>query len=93
MTNQLGGKAALVVGGTRGIGAAISRRFVSDGASVVMLYKSRTQEALSLSDELSTNNAKVAALKVDISDAAAFSSALENAISIWSDPREVIHPH
>jgi NAD(P)-dependent dehydrogenase (short-subunit alcohol dehydrogenase family) len=31
------GKVALVIGGTRGIGAAISRRMVADGASLAII--------------------------------------------------------
>jgi 3-oxoacyl-[acyl-carrier protein] reductase len=41
----LDGKVAIVIGGTRGIGAAISRRMVADGARVGMIHLSRTEEA------------------------------------------------
>ena len=41
----LGGKVALVIGGTRGIGAAISRRFAASGASLAIIYRARTDEA------------------------------------------------
>jgi meso-butanediol dehydrogenase / (S,S)-butanediol dehydrogenase / diacetyl reductase len=36
-SNQLAGKAALITGGARGIGAATARRFVAEGARVVLL--------------------------------------------------------
>lgn len=39
------GKVALVIGGTRGIGGAISRRLAANGASLAVIYRSRTDEA------------------------------------------------
>ncbi|STU82705.1 oxidoreductase YjgI [Klebsiella pneumoniae] len=38
-------KSVLVLGGSRGIGAAIVRRFVADGASVVFSYSGSPQAA------------------------------------------------
>ncbi|MFS2055147.1 SDR family NAD(P)-dependent oxidoreductase, partial [Variovorax sp. CT11-76] len=40
MTKSLSGKAALVTGGSRGIGAAIVRRLANDGAAVAFTYAS-----------------------------------------------------
>ena len=44
MSNQLSGKVALITGGGSGIGAAIARRFVAEGAKVVIT--GRRKEAL-----------------------------------------------
>jgi cyclic-di-GMP-binding biofilm dispersal mediator protein len=38
-------KSVLVLGGSRGIGAAIVRRFVADGASVVFSYSGSPEAA------------------------------------------------
>lgn len=50
MTN-FEGKSVLVLGGSRGIGAAIVRRFASDGAKVVFTYSGSRDAAESLAQE------------------------------------------
>ena len=71
----LNGKVALVVGGTRGIGAAISRRMVEDGASLAMVYRSRDLEAEELRSSLRSQGAEVLAIRADASDPAALADA------------------
>lgn len=73
--NNLNGKVALVIGGTRGIGAAISRRMVADGASVAMVYESRDDEAEELRSSLSAQGADVLAIRGDVSDPATLTNA------------------
>jgi 3-oxoacyl-[acyl-carrier protein] reductase len=41
----LTGKKALITGGSRGIGAAIARRFAGEGADVAITYTSRPEAA------------------------------------------------
>jgi cyclic-di-GMP-binding biofilm dispersal mediator protein len=45
------GKSVLVLGGSRGIGAAIVRRFVVDGATVAFTYAGSSEAAQRLADE------------------------------------------
>ncbi|HMQ46159.1 MAG TPA: 3-oxoacyl-[acyl-carrier-protein] reductase [Saprospiraceae bacterium] len=49
----LDGKVALVTGGSRGIGAAIVRRFAENGANVAFTYQSSAEKAQALADEIS----------------------------------------
>ncbi len=52
----LQGKTALVTGGSRGIGAAIVRRFVEEGANVAFTYLSSAEKANALATELTNNH-------------------------------------
>lgn len=45
MTQPLSGKIAVVTGGARGIGAAISKRLAADGATVILTYSKSKDEA------------------------------------------------
>ncbi len=74
---SLEGKVALVIGGTRGIGAAISRRLVADGASVGIVYLSRAAAAENLAQELRDRGGVVSVLQADVSDAAALNDAID----------------
>ena len=52
MNKKLTGKAALVTGGSRGIGAAIARSLAEDGADVAISYVSSPDKAKALVREL-----------------------------------------
>ncbi|CAB3628049.1 SDR family oxidoreductase [Achromobacter pestifer] len=71
------GKVALVTGGTRGIGAAIVRRFAQRGADVAFTYAKSDQAAMDLVHELGATGAKLLAIKADSRDPAAVRAAVE----------------
>ena len=48
---DLTSKKTLIIGGSRGIGAAIVRRFVKDGAQVAFTYSGSHDAAQALSQE------------------------------------------
>jgi 3-oxoacyl-[acyl-carrier protein] reductase len=74
---NLDGKVALIVGGSRGIGAAISRRMAADGASVAMIHLSRADEAAALAAELEAAGTETLVIRADVADRAALADAID----------------
>ncbi len=64
----LEGKTALVTGGSRGIGAAIVRRFAEQGADVAFTYRSSAAPAEALAEEMSQLGVKAKAYQSDAAD-------------------------
>ena len=78
----LAGKKALVTGGSRGIGAAVVRRLVDEGATVVINYRASADAAEALVKELDGDGGRVAAaLQADVSDPAAAKDLVERAVA------------
>ena len=61
-------KIALITGGSRGIGAACVRAFVEAGYAVAFLYKSSTEKAQALVQQLRAEGRDVAAYQCDVED-------------------------
>jgi 3-oxoacyl-[acyl-carrier protein] reductase len=68
-TKSFKGKVALVMGGSRGIGAGIVRRLAADGASVAFTYSSSEEKALQLVSEIDSTGGKALAIKADSASA------------------------
>ena len=65
MNKKLTGKAALVTGGSRGIGAAIARSLAEDGADVAISYVSSPDKAKALVRELQEKGVRAVAFQAD----------------------------
>lgn len=74
---SLAGKVAVVVGGARGIGAAVSRRMIADGASVAIIYLSRSDQAEKLASELRAEGGSVLLAQADASEPIALADAMD----------------
>lgn len=62
------GKIALVTGGTRGIGKAISQRLASEGADIILNYKKDSVTAEETAEELRAMGRKVWVFQADMKD-------------------------
>ncbi|MEY4105949.1 MAG: hypothetical protein RL181_291 [Bacteroidota bacterium] len=76
------GKTVLITGGSRGIGAAIARRFAEHGADVAFTYRSSEAQALALADELAQLGVRARAYH---SDAASFAEAESLVAAVLQD--------
>ena len=75
--DTLRGRIALVTGGSRGIGAAISRALAEAGAAVAINYRERRDEATKLADDLRKTGVPVITVQADVSMANAVSKMVE----------------
>jgi 3-oxoacyl-[acyl-carrier protein] reductase len=77
---KLDGRVALVTGGQRGIGAAIVRDFVSEGAICFINYPSEKEEreAAAFVEEITRLDASVVAVRADVANEAEVTSLIEH---------------
>ncbi|MBV8623960.1 MAG: 3-oxoacyl-ACP reductase FabG [Herbaspirillum sp.] len=74
--NILAGKVAFVQGGSRGIGAAVVKRLVADGAIVAFTYVSSPDKAQALVSSVEAAGGRALAIQADSSDASALQQAI-----------------
>ncbi|WP_163989175.1 SDR family NAD(P)-dependent oxidoreductase [Pyxidicoccus caerfyrddinensis] len=76
----LEGKVAIVLGASRGIGAATARAFAAEGASVVLA--ARSEDALRvLAEELGRSGGTALAIRTDLGDAASVEALVKQTVS------------
>lgn len=81
MTGPLAGKSALITGGGRGIGAAISRRLASEGAAVTLTYVGASQQAEALVREIADAGGAARAVQADAREVGAGAAAIADTVA------------
>jgi 3-oxoacyl-[acyl-carrier protein] reductase len=81
MTNDLGGRVALVMGGSRGIGAGVAARLAEDGADVVLTFQHRDDQAAVVVKQIEDFGRRGMALQVDSADPEAVTTAVDRAVA------------
>jgi len=79
----LAGKAALVTGASRGIGAAIAKRLAVEGATVAITYAKDAEAAAEVVKDIASAGGKAIAIQADAADATAVAAAVEQTVSAF----------
>jgi NAD(P)-dependent dehydrogenase (short-subunit alcohol dehydrogenase family) len=81
---KLDGRTAVIVGGARGIGAAIARLFAAEGAKIAVVDLEKMKSELdAVARELSENGRQAAAVTADCSDARQVDEMMNGVVRLW----------
>ncbi|TCL69756.1 3-oxoacyl-ACP reductase family protein [Rhizobium sp. BK251] len=83
MSERLSGKVALVTGGSRGIGAAIVRRFSAEGAAVAFTYSASAQKAEEITAEIKAAGGRALAIRADSGNVSEVQQAVAETIAAF----------
>tara|TARA_Y100000996_G_C22485931_1_gene628230 strand:+ start:101 stop:871 length:771 start_codon:yes stop_codon:yes gene_type:complete len=78
-------KSAIITGGSRGIGRAITASFLQLGANVTIVFKSNLKDAESLSDELNEYKDQIQIVQGDISNEDDIKNIIEKSNNAFGD--------
>ena len=77
--SSLEGKRAFVTGASRGIGAAIARRFAEDGAAVAIGYERSAAAAEAIAQKIEAAGGRAVAIQMDAADPTSIKRAVDQA--------------
>lgn len=85
------GRAALVTGGSRGVGKAVALELARRGADVALVYRSSRALAEETRREIAALGVEALALQADVADAEAAAAAVSTAIGSLGDLHILVH--
>ncbi len=88
---SLAGKRAVVTGGSRGIGAAVSEMLADCGADVCLGYRSRSAEADTMVSRLTAKGVRAVAHSADLGDSSGADSLIAAAVSAFGGLDILVH--
>ena len=80
---RLQNKVAIVTGGSRGIGKAISKLYATEGAKVLIVYRQDDASAQGTMDEIKSSGGEVSVFKGDVSVKTDMEAMAEKAITLY----------
>jgi 3-oxoacyl-[acyl-carrier protein] reductase len=81
--NRLADRAALVTGGSRGIGAAIVRRLAAEGASVAFTYHTGMEEAAATARDVRDLGREAVAIEADLARPETATAVVQSAVAAF----------
>lgn len=91
MSERLAGKAALVTGGSRGIGAAIAKRLAAEGANVAITYAENKDGAEEVVSELKAQGSRAFAIRANAGDPQEAAGAVRQVVEEYGGIDILVH--
>ena len=84
---------SIVTGGTRGIGAAITRRLAREGAHVAAVYRSDDAAARTFAAQVAAEGLDVSVHRADLGDASACHAVVSEIVERWGPVPHLVNNH
>lgn len=78
---RLENKVAIITGGGRGMGAAITKRLAAEGATVVLTYSKSPEKAAAVAADINASGGRALAIEADSADPQAVTNAVARTIT------------